>query len=609
MCGIVGFTGKREAVPVLLAGLARLEYRGYDSAGVATVGPEGMTLRKCSGKIARLAELLDQAPATGTCGIAHTRWATHGTPDARNAHPHADDGECVAVVHNGIIENFAALRDELAAEGHKFRSQTDSEVLPMLIADELREGALPAAAVARALKRVSGSYAVAVLFRDDPGTIICARRGSPVIVGRGAEGFTVASDANALTGFADASAPLDDGDLVEITPAGLRWFRGETPVAERPLREADAARDGGNGKGNFAHYMLKEIFDQPQALAATLRDRLSEEEGDALLPELNFSPRETASIGRVVVAACGTSLHAGLIGEYLFEALAALPSEVEQAAEFRYRNPILTPDTLVIPISQSGETADTLAALREAKRKGALVGAITNVPGSTIAREAERAVDLRAGTEISVASTKAFTCQVATLGMIALHLARVRQFGIDEGKEVVRDLAAVPGKVARVLEEAENIRRAAEKFAEFEDFFFIGRGVLYPVALEGALKLKEISYVHAEGCHAAELKHGPISQLCERTPVIALANRVPGREKLLGNLAECQARRAPVIALITEGEEVPVGCLPLRVPDGSPAASTIFDAVVLQLFAYYYALKRGCEIDQPRNLAKSVTVE
>jgi len=609
MCGIVGFTGKREAVPVLLAGLARLEYRGYDSAGVATVSPEGLTLRKCAGKIARLAELLDRSPAAGPCGIAHTRWATHGTPDARNAHPHADDDECVAVVHNGIIENFAALRGELAARGHRFRSQTDSEVLPMLIADELQQNAAPAAAVARALKRVSGSYAVAAVFRDAPGTIVCARRGSPAIVGSGAEGFTVASDANALHGFADATAALDDGDLVEVTPAGLRWFRGELPAPERKLRPvaADSRDDGGRGK--FAHYMLKEIFDQPQALAETLRGRLSEEEGDALLPELHFSPRETASIGRVVVAACGTSLHAGLIGEYLFEALAALPAEVEQAAEFRYRNPILTPDTLVIPISQSGETADTLAALREAKRKGALVAAITNAPGSTIAREAERAVDLRAGTEISVASTKAFTCQVATLAMIALHLARVRQFGTDGGQEVVRDLAAVPGKVARVLEAAETIRHAAEKFADFEDFFFIGRGVLYPVALEGALKLKEISYIHAEGCHAAELKHGPISQLCERTPVIALANRVPGREKLLGNLAECQARRAPVIALVTEGEETPAGCLSIPVPDGSPAAAAIFDAVTLQLFAYYYALKRGCEIDQPRNLAKSVTVE
>jgi len=338
-----------------------------------------LTLRKCAGKIARLAELLERSPAPGSCGIAHTRWATHGTPDARNAHPHADDTECVAVVHNGIIENFAALRDELTIRGHRFRSQTDSEVLPMLIADELRQHAAPAAAVARALKRVSGSCAVAAIFRDTPDTIVCARRGSPVIVGSGAAGFTIASDANALHGFADATAALDDGDLVEVTPAGLRWYRGELPVPERELRPVTAAARDDGGRGNFAHYMLKEIFDQPQALADTLRDRLAEEEGDALLPELHFSPRETASIGRVVIAACGTSLHAGLIGEYLFEALAALPAEVEQAAEFRYRNPILTPDTLVIPISQSGETADTLAALREAKRKGALVDGMSFV--------------------------------------------------------------------------------------------------------------------------------------------------------------------------------------------------------------------------------------
>jgi len=608
MCGIVGFTGDREVVPVLLAGLSRLEYRGYDSAGLAVVSDSGLTLRKSAGKIARLEELLASSPAPGCCGIAHTRWATHGTPDAVNAHPHADDENAVAVVHNGIIENFADLRRELSAAGHRFRSATDSEVLPMLIADELKSGAAPHDAVAGALKRVRGSYAVAVLFRDAPGTIVCARRGSPVIVGRASGAFTVASDANALAGFADETAALDDGDLAEVSRDGIRWFRDGVPSAGHPFRTLSAAA-ATDGKGGFEHYMLKEIFEQPQALAATLRGRVSEEEGDAILPELNFSPREIASIGRVVVAACGTSLHAGLIGEYLFESLAAIPAEVEQAAEFRYRNPILTPDTLVIPVSQSGETADTLAALREARRKGAMVAAVTNVPGSTIAREAERAIDLRAGAEISVASTKAFTCQVTTLWLIALHLARVRQLGNDEGRIVAEELLKIPEKIARVLERAEEIRLAAEKFADFEDFFFIGRGVLYPVALEGALKLKEISYIHAEGCHAAELKHGPISQLGERTPVIALANRVPSREKLLGNLAECRARRAPVIAVVTEGEALPEGCLTIAVPDGPPAVAALVDAVVLQLFAYYYARRRGCEIDQPRNLAKSVTVE
>jgi glucosamine--fructose-6-phosphate aminotransferase (isomerizing) len=544
----------------------------------------------------------------GKIGIAHTRWATHGVPSERNAHPHLDEKNRFAVVHNGIIENYASIKEHLIKKGHKFLSETDTEVLPHLI-DDCYEGDL-LQAVAAALKKVDGTFGIAVISSEHPDQIVTARKGSPIVIGVGLNETIIASDISAIISYTDKVIFLNDNDiaLVEKDKIDLRNI-DNVPVS-REIAHIDWD-PGSAEKSGYEHFMLKEIFEQPDALANAIRGRLDESLGTGTLSGLNLSAHELVSVNRIIIAACGTSLHAGMVGEYYFEDLADIPTEVEQAAEFRYRNPIINPGTFILAISQSGETADTLAAVREAKQKGATVAGICNVVGSTIPRETGRGVYLHAGPEIGVASTKAFTCQVAILLMMALKFGRSRRLSRQAGIDLVADIKRIPDLVKRVIATAKDIEKVAKKYAQAKDFFFIGRGYLYPVAIEGALKLKEISYVHAEGYHAAELKHGPIALLDENVPVLAMANNIPGKDKIIGNMQECRARKSPVIAVATEGDDE------IRkhaddiiwVPECSQYTVPIPSVVALQLLSYYIAKERGCAIDQPRNLAKSVTVE
>lgn len=614
MCGIVGFTSRTTpAVGPLLNGLSRLEYRGYDSAGVALASGAAIKVYKQTGKVAKLDALLKQAlPETErakyTMGIAHTRWATHGLPTAANAHPHIADGGNLALVHNGIIENYAALRAGLEKRGVEFLSQTDTEVVAHLVATFDKGDLL--AATCEALKRVEGTYGIALISARHSGEMIVARKGSPLVIGVGEKDIVVASDVSAIVALTRQVIYLKDGDVARITPDGVDIHSLDFSPVSREVQKVDWDI-GAIEKGGYDHFMLKEIFEQPDALKNTIRGRVDPTDGTAILSGLNLAPRELAAIRRVVIIGCGTSLHAGMVGKYLFESLADIPASPEQAAEFRYSNPIVGPDDWTIALSQSGETADTLAAVRESIRKGALVSGLCNVVGSTIAREAGRGVYLHAGPEISVASTKAFTAQVTALLMTALKLGRTRRLSRDEGVRLVDEIQRIPELVAEVLKENDAIATIAAKYAKADDMFFIGRGILYPTALEGALKIKEIAYVHAEGYQAAELKHGPIALLSAATPVVALLADIPGKEKTLGNVQECRARKAPVLGIVTKGDDVSGRLLDdaIAVPRTSAELSPIVSVVALQLFAYHVARLRGCEIDQPRNLAKSVTVE
>jgi glucosamine--fructose-6-phosphate aminotransferase (isomerizing) len=541
-------------------------------------------------------------------GIAHTRWATHGPPTAENAHPHTDQTGRLAMVHNGIIENYVALRTQLKAKGHTFHSQTDSEVLVHLIG-ELYKGNL-SEAVSAALKHVEGTYGIAVVSANEPDQIVVARKGSPLVIGLGENETIVASDVSAIIAHTRQVIFLDDEDVAVLTAQGAEIRNLHNIPVSREVAKVDWDV-GAAEKGGFEHFMLKEIFEQPDALENTLRGRLDEAMGTAILSGLSLSARELAGVRRLVIVACGTSLNAGMVGKYYFEELADLPTEVEQAAEYRYRNPIIQPDDMVIAISQSGETADTLAAVREAKQRGALVVGLCNVVGSTIARETGRGVYLHAGPEIGVASTKAFTCQLAVLLMMALKIGRCRRLSRQRGSEICSEIRQIPGLVKTVLKRNDEIIAVAEEYAKAKDFFFLGRGCMYPVALEGALKLKEISYIHAEGYHAAELKHGPIALLDDQVPVMALMNDLAGREKMVSNVQECRARNAPVVGVITEGDDLAAQHVNgvIHVPRCSRLTAPIPTVVALQLFAYHVARIRGCPIDQPRNLAKSVTVE
>lgn len=615
MCGIVGFTSRTaSAVGPLVNGLRRLEYRGYDSAGVALEGADGLRVYKQTGKVAELDKLLkgalktEEEQAKYTIGIAHTRWATHGLPTRANAHPHvADDGN-LALVHNGIIENYAALRTGLEKRGCTFLSQTDTEVLAHLVATFDRGDFL--SAVSQALKQIEGTYGIATISAKHPGEMIVARKGSPLVIGLGEDETVVASDVSAIVAYTRQVVYLKDGDIARITPEGVQIYSLDNAPVSREVQEVDWDL-GAIEKGGFDHFMLKEIFEQPDALRNTIRGRLDKQGATAVLAGLNLSPRDLAAIRRLVIIGCGTSLHAGMVGKYLFESLADLPTSPEQAAEFRYSNPIVGPDDWAIALSQSGETADTLAAVRESIRKGALVSGLCNVVGSTIAREAGRGVYLHAGPEISVASTKAFTAQVTALLMMALKMGRTRRLSHEEGVRLVNEIERIPELVAEVVKQNDAIAEIAEKYAQAKDMFFIGRGSLYPTALEGALKIKEVAYVHAEGYQAAELKHGPIALLSEQTPVVALLADVPGKEKTVGNVQECRARQAPVLGIVTEGDTDAAAHVndAIFIPRTSPEIAPIVTVVALQLFAYHVARLRGCEIDQPRNLAKSVTVE
>jgi len=613
MCGIVGYVGAEEAGPILLEGLRRLEYRGYDSAGIAVVSEDGtLGTVKRAGKLCELEDAARGEMPPGTVGIGHTRWATHGSPNEANAHPHLTETGDVALVHNGIIENSAVLRRKLLELGHAFSSETDTEVVAHLVEEAFEEdNETLEDAVAAALLQVEGTYGIAVVSSRDPGKIVVARNGSPLLLGIGENGtYLVGSDAAAVVSHTREVVYLDDGDYAVLGRDGYRTFHLERGAVRRRVHEVTWDLEAIE-KGGYAHFMLKEIHEQPSSLRDVMRGRLLEEEGDARLGGITLSDEELAAVERIVITACGTSWHAGLIGEYMLEELARIPVDVEYASEFRYRNPVLEDGTLVMAISQSGETADTLAALREAKNRGVGTMGIVNVVGSTIARETDFGIYLHAGPEIGVASTKAFTSQIVALALFTLYLGRRRNLSILEGRNLVRALRELPGQVEEVLGLEDELLELARIFEEAPNFLYLGRGYQFPVALEGALKLKEVSYIHAEGYPAAEMKHGPIALIDERMPVVVLAPRDPVYHKVVSNIEEVKARDGRVIAVVSDGTEELRGKVDhlIRVPQTVPALQPVLSTIPLQLLAYHIAVLRGCDVDQPRNLAKSVTVE
>ena len=609
MCGIIGYVGYREAEPVLIEGLRRLEYRGYDSAGVATLTGSHLHVRKRAGRIADLVDHLSREPAPGRVGIGHTRWATHGAPSYRNSHPHVGGNGRVVVVHNGVIENYAVLKSELQQQGVVFHSDTDTEVIAHLIARHLN-GDL-AEAVMHVLPMLKGTYGIAALSLDDPNVLVGARLGSPLVLGLGEGECFLASDPTALAGYAGKVVYLDDHQVCVLAPEYWRLLNRERVEVEAPTVHALETTANDIDLGIHDHYMLKEIYEQPEALENALRGRLDDIEGCAHFGGLNLDPQRLRQVERIILTACGTSYHAALVGEYLFEEFARIPVEVEYASEFRYRNPPIDRNTIVIALTQSGETADTLAALRESKRKGHPTLALCNVVGSSIAREADGGVYLHAGPEIGVASTKAFTNQVAVLAMLALYFGRMRHLSSLQGLRMVEELQAMPEIIRRTLDCHEQAKRVAEKYAHVKNMLYLGRQYLFPVALEGALKLKEISYIHAEGYPAAEMKHGPIALVDKETPTIFLIPRGGVYDKVLSNLEEIKARGGPVIAVTTEGDTATARRADdvISIPDAPEYLQPLVSVVPLQLLAYHIALLRGCDVDKPRNLAKSVTVE
>ncbi|HEU4641362.1 MAG TPA: glutamine--fructose-6-phosphate transaminase (isomerizing) [Gemmatimonadaceae bacterium] len=608
MCGIVGYIGPRIAPPLLLEGLKRLEYRGYDSAGIAVMNGKGVETRKAAGKIVELESVVTAQPVQGTLGIAHTRWATHGAPNWCNAHPHVSCDGAIAVVHNGIIENGAVLRQALEDAGHTFQSETDTEVLAHLI-EEFFVTSLEEAVI-EALRKVEGTYGIAVVSSKDPNKIVAARKGSPLLVGLGDGEYFVASDVSAILAHTRQVIYLDDGDLAVLERDGYRILDLNAAPMARAVNRIDWDLDMIE-RGGFPHFMLKEIFEQPATIENTMRGRLLVDEGTARLGGLNLTNEQLLEFDNIVITACGTSWHSALIGEFMIEEMARIPVEVEYASEFRYRNPIITPKTLCIVISQSGETADTLAAMREAQRRGARALGVVNVVGSTIARESDGGIYIHAGPEIGVASTKAFTSQVTALALFTLRLARLRGLGAEDGRRIVEALQALPAQIRSVLDRAEEIEKIAEEFRDAANFLYLGRGYNFPAALEGALKLKEISYIHAEGYPAAEMKHGPIALIDENMPVVFIAPHDSVFDKVVSNVQEVKARGGCVIGLTSRDEPSLAGKLDheIRIPQTIDMFTPILASVPLQLLAYYIAVQRGANVDQPRNLAKSVTVE
>jgi glucosamine--fructose-6-phosphate aminotransferase (isomerizing) len=607
MCGIVGYVGPRQAAAILVDGLSRLEYRGYDSAGVAIQNGKGIEVRKLAGRVAGLRDLLTAAPVEGVSGVAHTRWATHGAPNQVNAHPHTDCAGRIAVVHNGIVENADVLRAALETGGHRFLTQTDTEVFTHLIEDAT--GSLEERVIA-AVKRVEGTYGLAVISSDEPGKVVVARHGSPVLLGIGDGEFFVASDAAAVLEHTRSVVYLDDGDIAVITAAGYRVIDQDEGELVRAVHDIEWDLEAIE-LGGYRHFMLKEICEQPQSIQSTLRGRLLFESGSARLNGLQLTPADCEQISRILILACGTSWHAGLVGRYLIEEVTGIPVEVEYASEYRYRPQIVVPGVLTIVISQSGETADTLEAMRAARAAGSRVVGIVNVVGSTIARESDGGIYLHAGPEIGVASTKAFTSQIAALVLFALYIGRHRGLSEAQGRELVYELARLPELVDQTLELAPTVERLAAEFAASRNFLYLGRGINFPVALEGALKLKEISYIHAEGYPAAEMKHGPIALIDENMPVVFVAPNDHLYQKALSNLQEVKARGGRIIAITSAGNG-DLGHLAehqLRVPRTHPLLSPVVTSIPLQLLAYHIAVMRGCDVDKPRNLAKSVTVE
>ena len=614
MCGIVGYIGPRAATPLLLEGLKRLEYRGYDSAGVALLNGKGVQVRKAPGKISELEAVIAGDPVQGTLGIAHTRWATHGAPNWINAHPHMSCDGAIAVVHNGIIENGTALRQALEDVGHTFTSETDTEVLAHLVEEFMKpgDGATVALeeAVIEALRKVEGTYGIAVVSSRDPNKIVAARKGSPLLVGLGDGEFLVASDVSAILAHTRQVIYLNDGDLAVLERHGYRVMDMHAAPLTRAVSSIDWDLDMIE-RGGYAHFMLKEIFEQPASIENTMRGRLLLDEGTTKLGGLNLSDEQLLEFDNIVITACGTSWHSALIGEFMLEELARIPVEVEYASEFRYRNPIINDRTLCIVMSQSGETADTLAAMREAQQRGARALGIVNVVGSTIAREDDGGIYVHAGPEIGVASTKAFTCQVTALALFTLKLARLRGLPALDGQRIAKAMHELPAKIQEILDGAPLIEKIAEEFKDATNFLYLGRGYNFPAALEGALKLKEISYIHAEGYPAAEMKHGPIALIDADMPVCFIAPHDSVFDKIVSNIQEVKARGGRVIALTSRAEPALAGKIDyeIRIPETIDMFTPILASVPLQLLAYYIAVKRGANVDQPRNLAKSVTVE
>jgi len=610
MCGIVGYIGDREAQDILVKGLSRLEYRGYDSAGIAIVNGH-LGVRKKEGKIARLSEDLRGNGLSGKLGIGHTRWATHGPPNDLNAHPHVSTDGSFALVHNGIIENYTSLRDMLSERGYRFVSQTDTEVLVRLIEDVVAQTGLTLGkAVRQALSQVKGTYGIALVSTDDPDMLIAARKGSPLILGVGENEYFLGSDAAPIVEYTRKVVYLNDGELVIVRRRGFKVFSVDDVKLKKTIHELEWDLEQIE-KGGYEHFMLKEIMEQPSALEDAMRGRLYTEEPFVQLGGLLDSLDQLRSADRIILCACGTSWHAALVGEYLVEAWARIPVEVEYASEFRYRNPILRQGDAVLVVSQSGETADTLAAVREAQRQGIPVYGICNTVGSTIARETEAGVYLHAGPEIGVASTKAFTAQVTILAQLALALAKDRSLEPTELSRIVAELKAIPSRITEVLETADAVEQIAKTFRYASNFLYLGRGVNFPVALEGALKLKEISYIHAEGYPAAEMKHGPIALIDRFMPVVFIAMKDSTYEKVVSNIEEVVARDGVVI-VVTDAEEGELDHLcehVIRIPKTHEMLSPLLTVVPLQLLSYHIAVLRGCDVDQPRNLAKSVTVE
>ncbi len=611
MCGIVGYIGEQEAPEILVTGLQRLEYRGYDSAGVAIVNDDGLVVCKQKGKVSELVAALGERPIKGTVGIGHTRWATHGVPNDVNAHPHTDDFEAFALVHNGIIENYATLRERLKKKGITFQSQTDTEVLVELIAEVKRSTGLPLEeAVRQALTQVVGTYGIAIVSGDDPDLLIAARKGSPLILGVGEGEYFIASDAAPLVEHTRQVVYLNDGEMVIVRRAGYEVKTIDNTPLEKEVHELEWDLEQIE-KSGYDHFMLKEIMEQPESLENCIRGRVRLDENTIKLGGLIDVLDRLRKAERIIIAACGTSWHSALVGEYLIEEFARIPVEVEYASEFRYRNPILREGDVVLVLSQSGETADTLAAVREAQQKGILCLGICNVVGSTIARETDAGVYLHAGPEIGVASTKAFTAQVMVLAMIALKLAEGRTLTDAELAQHYESLNAIPEKIRQTLELDEPIREMARSYRYASNFLYLGRGYNFPVALEGALKLKEISYIHAEGYPAAEMKHGPIALIDRFMPVVFIAMRDRTYDKVVSNIEEVAAREGSVIAITDDGNgELDALCeYVLRIPKTEEFLSPLLTVIPLQLLSYHIAVMRGCHVDQPRNLAKSVTVE
>ncbi len=608
MCGIIGYIGQHQALPILMEGLKRLEYRGYDSAGVAIIDNGSIFLEKTKGKISQLEEHIAGKTCPGVTGIAHTRWATHGEPNTENAHPHTDCTGTLVIAHNGIIENYQVLKKRLELKGHKFITETDTEVIVHLIED-FYDGPLEDA-VQKAAQQLEGTYGIVILSKREPDKLIGVRNGSPLVVGVADNEYFLASDVSAILKHTRQVIYLDDKEMVIVEPSGFKTMTIENVTVDKAIEEVDWDLDMIE-KGGFAHFMLKEIFEQPETIRNATRGRLVYEAGEARLGGLDKAMPQLRDLNRFVLLGCGTSWHAALIGEYMIEERARLPVEVEYASEFRYRNPIIEKDTVTVAISQSGETLDTLEAMREAQRKGSYGLGICNVVGSTIARESKDGVYIHAGPEIGVASTKAFTSQLTVLALFALLLGRMRVMSKAQGQEIIQALYEMPGLVERILAKNDEIYEIAKEYCNDANFLYLGRGANFPVALEGALKLKEISYVHAEGYPAAEMKHGPIALIDENMPVVVICPKDNAYKKILGNIAEVKARKGRIIVIANE-DDVEVGKVAdnvITIPTTLDLLYPILTVIPLQLLAYHIAVLRGCDVDQPRNLAKSVTVE